>query len=360
MPAANGTGGARGEPAPFRYWVIRREEPRDPGRLRRLSLLPAAPTSPLETGALASGTWTALPPSLDPRFRDAARRVTARAGLSSSSWERAVALETWLREEFAYTRVPVELDAAQPLATFLFESRRGHCVFFASALAVLLRASGIPSRVVGGYLSGEVDTLTGDLVVRQRDAHAWVEAHLGAAGWVRFDATPAAGDPPQSGLARAAADALAGGWRSLRSYSPDDQVALLSVAGRLALPLVLAAACWAAARRWSRVRRGRLRRLHTRAWRLVAERGWRIPRGLPPRDGAAWLAEQVWEGEALVELVGLHYRVRYAGEDEDAVLDMARQAARRLRRLPTCKSEHHGPWSAGPVADRSAGHSNSG
>ena len=81
-----------------------------------------------------------------------------------------------------------------PLETFLFESRYGNCEYFASALAIMLRVSGIPSRMIGGYRGGYYNDVGKYYLVPQKNAHVWVEAYLPHKGWVRLDPTPASAD----------------------------------------------------------------------------------------------------------------------------------------------------------------------
>ena len=81
--------------------------------------------------------------------------------------------------------------SADPLAVFLFESRAGHCEYFATAMAVMLRQTGIPARLVNGFRTGEYNALGDAWVVRQYDAHSWVEAYFKPYGWIEFDPTPA-------------------------------------------------------------------------------------------------------------------------------------------------------------------------
>ena len=91
-------------------------------------------------------------------------------------------------EPFFYTRKPpAMLD--RPIDQFLFEERRGFCEHYASAFVVLMRAAGIPSRVVTGYMGGELNTIGNYFIVRQSDAHAWSEVWLENKGWVRIDPT---------------------------------------------------------------------------------------------------------------------------------------------------------------------------
>jgi hypothetical protein len=87
-------------------------------------------------------------------------------------------------------------ETESPLEEFLFRRKEGNCEYFASALAVLLRSAGIPSRLVGGYRGGYYNEMGEYYLVRQSDAHVWVEAHIGGTGWVRLDPTP-----PATGIA---------------------------------------------------------------------------------------------------------------------------------------------------------------
>lgn len=89
---------------------------------------------------------------------------------------------------FRYSLNP-PLLGADPIDEFLFKTKKGYCEHYASAFAFLMRASGIPARVVGGYLGGELNPFGGYLIVRQSDAHAWVEVWLPEKGWIRTDPT---------------------------------------------------------------------------------------------------------------------------------------------------------------------------
>ena len=100
------------------------------------------------------------------------------------------ALDHFRRENFVYTLSP-PLLGADPVDEFLFSTRRGFCEHYAAAFVTLMRAAGIPSRVVVGYLGGEFNTAGNYLIVRQSDAHAWAEIWLPDRGWVRVDPTGA-------------------------------------------------------------------------------------------------------------------------------------------------------------------------
>jgi hypothetical protein len=101
------------------------------------------------------------------------------------------AIQQHLREGFSYTldeqAVP---DGRDPIEWFLFETRQGHCEYFASAMAAMCRTIGVNARVVTGYVAAEYNEAAGAYTVRESNAHAWVEAELGAERWRRFDPTP--------------------------------------------------------------------------------------------------------------------------------------------------------------------------
>ena len=102
---------------------------------------------------------------------------------------------TYLRRGFAYSETPPQ--AATNLEGFLFDAQIGYCQQFSGAMTLLLRMAGVPSRVVTGFTSGSLDTKMREYVVRDLDAHSWVEAWFHGIGWVTFDPTPASA-PPRS------------------------------------------------------------------------------------------------------------------------------------------------------------------
>ena len=127
-----------------------------------------------------------LPP-LDRRIVPFALQITARA---ETPYDKAAAIELYLRSKFGYTLNLTGKPGDDPLAHFLFETRAGHCEYFASSMTVMLRTLGIPSREVNGFLPGEYNDLGGDYIVRASDAHSWVEVYFPGNGWVTFDPTP--------------------------------------------------------------------------------------------------------------------------------------------------------------------------
>jgi len=169
--------GYRREPLSYRVWV---GEPRPPR---------AAPPSSRDT----------LLPRDHPSVRELALSV---AGDLDSSEARADAVERFLQENFTYSlNSGVRIHNADPVAWFLLEAREGHCEFFAGAMVVMLRHLEVPARMVAGYSGGDVSPDGDELVIRESNAHAWVEVWLGAdRGWVAFDPTPPVGVPGLGGV----------------------------------------------------------------------------------------------------------------------------------------------------------------
>ena len=129
------------------------------------------------------------------RLQSLARQVAGydpTSGKQPTQQEMARRIESHLRDSGDYT---YSLDSSvvkagdDPVEDFLFNRKEGHCEYYATALALMLRAVDIPSRLVNGFKGGGVNRLTGEFYVEQRHAHAWVEAHINN-GWVTLDATP--------------------------------------------------------------------------------------------------------------------------------------------------------------------------
>ena len=129
-----------------------------------------------------------LPVNLSPRTRALAEQWRRENGNPLAVAQ--AALDYFHRESFFYTLNP-PLLGDNPVDDFLFTTRRGYCEHFAAAFVTLMRAAGIPSRVVVGYLGGELNTAGNYLIVRQSDAHAWAEIWTAERGWVRVDPTGA-------------------------------------------------------------------------------------------------------------------------------------------------------------------------
>ncbi|WP_293374876.1 DUF3488 and transglutaminase-like domain-containing protein [Nevskia sp.] len=155
--------------------------------------------TPLRTLALA------LPKTANPRSVALARQWRSETGSDAAIVERA--LRMFREQDFHYTLQPPVLGR-NPVDAFLFDTRRGFCEHYASSFAVLMRAAGIPARIVTGYQGGEKNAIGDYWIVRQSDAHAWTEIWLAGRGWLRVDPTAAvAPERVEQGIGSALASA---------------------------------------------------------------------------------------------------------------------------------------------------------
>jgi transglutaminase-like putative cysteine protease len=266
-----------------------------------------------------------LPPRGNPRARRLAEGLRVAAGSDAAV---VTAMLSYFRNEPFYYTLEPPLLGSDSVDEFVFDSRRGFCEHYAASFVFVMRAAGIPARVVTGYQGGEVNPVDGFLQVRQSDAHAWAEVWLAGSGWHRVDPTAAIA-PSRVEINLAAAlpageplpmliradwtwlrdlryrwDALANGWNQwVLGYNPQRQVELLRSLGMSSpdwqsMTAVLAVACgllmlaltgWALLQRqrsdpalaaWNRLSR-KLRR------RGLARRPWEGPRQYAARVGAA-------------------------------------------------------------------------
>lgn len=166
-------------------------------------------------------------PDLDPRVSQLATQITSSA---KNDYDKAAAIEHYLRTRYGYTLQLPRTRVNDAIANFLFERKQGHCEYFASSMAVMLRTIGIPSRVVNGFRSNEFNDITGSYVVRAKDAHAWVEVYFPSYGWQTFDPTPSgsgANTPHGWGRLALYVDAMATFWRDwIISYDSAHQYTL--------------------------------------------------------------------------------------------------------------------------------------
>jgi transglutaminase-like putative cysteine protease len=209
-------------------------------------------------------TYLQLPP-LDSRIPRLAQQISASAG-NNNNYDKAAAIESYLKTHYGYTLQLPRSPVADPLANFLFERRQGHCEYFASAMAVMLRTQRIPARVVNGFRGGEFNDLTGSYVLRARDAHAWVEAYFPGYGWVTFDPTPAANTGTPQGWSRLLLyfDAASSFWREwVISYDSSHQYVL----GQTALSSTRSS--WERAQSWGRMHYARIEEWARRSERKV-------------------------------------------------------------------------------------------
>jgi transglutaminase-like putative cysteine protease len=158
-----------------------------------------------------------------------ARVVSLAAGITSGAEDarqKALAIEGYLKSNHTYTLEPSSGMGDDPLDDFLFHSREGYCEHYATAMVMMLRAAGVPARMVTGFAQGEWNGMGAYFMVRQRDAHSWVEAYIEDEGWARFDPTPAAGAgaPTKASALTLYLDLLRWRWtRYIVQFSSDDQ-----------------------------------------------------------------------------------------------------------------------------------------
>ncbi|MBZ5605892.1 MAG: DUF3488 and transglutaminase-like domain-containing protein [Acidobacteriia bacterium] len=302
-------------------------------------------------------------PEIDGRIPKLARDMTAG---SIGEMERARQLEHRLRSEYGYTLELLPAAVPDPLANFLFDRRKGHCEYFASAMAVMLRTLGIPSRVVTGFQSGVFNPMTRLQVVRASDAHSWVEAWINGRGWTTFDPTPA---DPSAGTAGLTArlslflDAAEQFWQDwVVSYDLDRQIVLAArldesarrirsdwfsdlgqrvrdsaraglryapwvvILAGIAVLIVMyggaIAAWWRGRVRTRRMARGQgiasdATLLYARMLRLLARRGYQKPPWLTPGEFARVLPASDMTG-VVRELTGCYNEFRFGGRTDVA------------------------------------------
>jgi hypothetical protein len=174
-----------------RYTTFKAPEELGEGFTFELEVLPTAQRAadstdytPVELAAL----YTQLPDDLGPRVHLLAQELTAEA---PDRWSKAERVRDYLLREYRYSLRHTRQEDIDPVEDFLFNEPRGHCEYFASAMAVLLRAVNIPCRLVSGYLVGDPLPDRPGRMVRRSDAHSWVEVYFPGEGWFAFDPTPA-------------------------------------------------------------------------------------------------------------------------------------------------------------------------
>jgi hypothetical protein len=271
-------------------------------------------------------------------------------------------------EEFFYTLEPPALGD-NPVDRFLFDTRQGFCEHYASAFAVMMRAAGLPSRIVLGYQGGEMNPVSDYMIVRQSDAHAWTEVWLQGEGWLRVDPTAAVaperinsgmsaarfGDAGASWGLRAPSqwlyklgltwDALNATWNGwILGYGPENQGRFMEWLGMddpdwrkmaltlLAIVLVLVGGIsLLLMRRYRPPPKDEAARLYFRFVRKLPAR----PRpGETPREYALRLATQNAASPSDLEAVTDRYLAARYGPPDEAALDALRQAVRDFRPTP--------------------------
>lgn len=139
-----------------------------------------------------------VPADPDPRIRELTRGLIV-GTRSGNRYDTARVIESYFQQNFRYT-LEMKSGGADPLADFLFRVREGHCEYFSTAMAVMLRSAGVAARVVNGFQLGEYNDAADVYTVRQSDAHSWVEVYFPETdAWVTFDPTPVEGRPGSNG-----------------------------------------------------------------------------------------------------------------------------------------------------------------
>ncbi len=370
------TGGGLNLPAPpssrLRYLAVSQPEQFQEAQLRRR-------VGPNEYPLEIRDAYLQLPP-LSPRIRSLARGLAAGA---KSQYDVTRSVEEYLSENLRYSLELRRAPGLDPIEEFLFNRKAGNCEYFAASMAILLRIEGIPARVVNGFQRGEWNEIGQYFVVRQRDAHAWVEVFFPGVGWVTFDPSPRAAFEEQafatSGWAGKYLDALRMRWnRYVIDYNLGDQAFLAMNLRRQStiirqtvseawstwafqashalrqlwrrygysagILLVLLAAGVVLFRRTSAgaIGSGWLLRPHARRTpvafyermiRLLARRGYPRPPAATAREFASALADRPELYTPVAELTALYERVRFG--NEPLTVAEQRRAASLLRHLDT-------------------------
>jgi len=323
-------------------------------------------------GRLALAADTELPAGLNPRTRAWAAQLAGQprfASLAPGARAQALAealLEHVRREDFTYTLTPGRYGETSPhvIDEFWLDRRLGFCEHFASAFVVLMRAMGVPARIVTGFQGWDAEPQDGYQVVRNANAHAWAEFWVEGRGWMRSDPTAAvAPDRVVQGLALRPAPGVIGQfnptlWRALRSgwetvnnrwqqlvlnYSRENQFDLLKRLGferpdwtalgqalaGVILVLALAGAAWI---RWSSRPHDAWSRQRGRILALLTEAGVALPTHEGP---AAWAralrARHGQRAEPAAQWLERLERARYAADSAEPPWREFRTAARMLR-----------------------------
>lgn len=158
------------------------------------SLVSTAPASALRSAEQTYPDWVLRlylqgAENVAPRIRELAAQIVGQAG-AATPYDRARAIESWLRTNIQYSEtIPAPPRGSDPIEWFLFEQRQGYCNYYATAMVLMLRSQGIPARLAAGFAQGAWDAERGAYLVRERDAHTWVEVYFPGYGWVEFEPT---------------------------------------------------------------------------------------------------------------------------------------------------------------------------
>ena len=253
---------------------------------------------------VSAARYLALPDNPDPRIKTTTKDVIARAG-ARNGYDAVRAVESYLRDNYGYT-LDLKAGGPDPLADFLFNVKEGHCEYFSTAMAVMLRTQGIATRVVNGFLPGQFNEAADAFTVRQSDAHSWVEVYFPETdSWVTFDPTPPAGRTSRvrTGLAARLSkysDALDLMWfqyvigydkQEQRSFAASWQKRLFDLRREAAVKFDQAGRAWPSA-----IRPLLLSLLALGAGTMIVALAWRIRRQGWRRGLKVWRATSEREG----------------------------------------------------------------
>jgi len=335
-----------------------------------------------------------LPAEITEETYALARRLTD--GLPTD-YDKAVAIERWLESNLSYTLELRDPGRTEPVHFFLFDRKKGHCEYFASAFVILARSVGVPARNVNGFLGGEWNEYDDYIAVRAGDAHSWAEVYFPGEGWVTFDPTPAGEADPLGRGGSGVVDRMRRMFDTVRfqwskwvvDYDLHQQISLfrdvgsaISSAGRwlkagagatkrwlldhwpwATLAAVLAVALLLARRRRRRPqprhdddepRRQRRRKsamasLYASVLARLARHGLARSPATTPRELAADLVARGAPGAAeLAELTELYYAAEWGGAASPEVLERAQRLRRAIEAAVDARGDE---WAkAGPAA----------
>ena len=323
-------------------------------------------------GEDAKARYLRLPQDLPPRVNELAATWAEGAQTPEGAAE---AIRDQLRANYAYSLDSPSGAATDPLDHFLFDSKEGHCEYYSTAMAIMLRTLGIPTRNIAGFAGGTFNRFGGYYGVRQGDAHSWVEAYFDGRGWIRFDPTPPSAVGPagefgglmgffreiveatgrgweehvvgydlkrQTGMLRDAQRALRRAKTSTSSIALREHAALLGVGAATTVALVIGLALFRRRRRSgapnensvrsARARQKRAIDLYRKLDRAMAARS--IPResGTPPlRHASTLIRQQHVLGPEISVLTKIYLEARFGSRrlsDDDQ-----REFFRRVRAL---------------------------
>lgn len=279
----------------------------------------------------------------------------------------AEVLSRFRNEKYYYTLSPPLLLDEHPVDDFLFNTRSGFCEHYASAFTVLMRAAGIPARVVTGYLGGEINPVGGYILVRQADAHAWTEVWFPGTGWTRFDPTAAVSPSRvERGIAsalplsdplpmfvrgnfeflqqmRLAWDSVTYNWNQwVLGYNPDRQRLLLSQMGfseatwrsltvllLICTGIAMLIGALLALRELRSARPDAVKAAYDRFCRKLARRGVRRDPAEGPLSFAGRAAQRApVQAAAIIDISRRYAALRYGGESAAGALQELQQRVR--------------------------------